>query len=798
VRFPWPLRYTMPGMILLLGILLSVSSFLYERKVANQQLELLINRHVQFIGNQISGVSAYFLEQGDVNGLQRQVSALGADPVLRLALVCDDHWNVLVSSQYEFSGVRLERTPLQYAQIVVAGLKSSATVLSKDRQSLLGIFPFSLPPSRGELISSRNAFLLLEYDLGHPKRQVMKALIDRCAFSTAALAVACLIAWAFFHRVLNRRIAILVSATEKLASGETSQVERLTGSDELAQLSESFELMAERISSSTRHLRETNDRMKQEINERTFIEEALRNSEKRFRSIWENSLEAMRLTDSKGSVLAVNDAFCKLVEKQAAEILQHSFVACYTSARSQDQISRYQEGFRTRQVERHQHKKVTLHSGRELDLEVSYSFIEMERDRPLLLGIFRDITEKKKQEEQRLALERKLLDSQKLESLGVLAGGIAHDFNNLLAAILGNTNLAQMHLKPTSPIFNYLKNVEKTSLRAADLCKQMLAYSGKGRFTLHYMDVNEVVRETLELLEVSITKKAGLRVELRHEIPSVYADPAQIRQVVMNLVINASEAIGDTPGVIKIRTGLVNADAAFFKNASMASEMAPGEYVFVEVSDTGCGMSEETQARIFDPFFTTKFTGRGLGLAAVLGIVRGHHGALKISSDLNKGSTFKFLLPAARIIPQSIATTTTNITANWRGEGTILVVDDDPTVRAVTSRMVESCGFEVLQAVDGRHGVEVFSQNQREIRAVVLDMTMPNLNGREAFEEMRRLRPDVKVLLISGFSENFTTEAFEGKAPNGFLQKPFKPEELNGKLHSIFDQEDSATAPSRN
>ncbi len=783
-KFPWPLRYTIPVVILLFGLLLGTSALLCERTLSNQQLEGVVNRHVQFIGNQISGVAAYFLAHNDLPGLQRQVSALGADPILRLAFVCDDQGRVLASSQLEFTGQALKATPLGYAEPQIARTKASITALSSDRLSVLGVFPFALPPAPGELISRKEGCLVVEYDLAYPKLQAFKGLVERSLVSAAALGLASILTWAFFHQVINRRITRLVAATKKLAAGEVAESLRLEGSDELARLSESFDLMAERISTSTAGLREANERMKQEINERKFIEEALRNSERRFRSIWENSLEAMRLTDAKGITLAVNPAYCQLVEKEAHELLQHPFVAAFDQENAAEQLRKYQECFQTREIDPYHQQQAKLLSGRNLELEVSYSFIDLECDRPLLLGIFRDVTEKKKQEEQRLALERKLLDSQKLESLGVLAGGIAHDFNNLLAAILGNTNLAQMQIKGSSPLTPYLKNVEKTSMRAADLCRQMLAYAGKGRFTLQYLDLNEVVRETLELLEVSITKKAGLRVELRPELPNVYADPAQIRQVVMNLVINASEAIGDRPGLIRIRTGLVHADSGYFEKAYMASELPPGDYVFVDVIDSGCGMSAETQARIFDPFFTTKFTGRGLGLAAVIGIVRGHNGALKINSEIDKGSTFKFLLPApAPAAPQAPSSSTTNIVSHWRAGGTILVVDDDPCVRAVTTRMVEAAGFEVLQAVDGRHGVEVFSQKSEQIRAVVLDMAMPNLNGREAFEEMRRIRPDVKVLLISGFSEE---EAFEGAGPSGFLQKPFKPEDLNGKLQRML------------
>jgi PAS domain S-box-containing protein len=784
MKFPWPLRYTVPGIFLGIALFLGLSALSYERLRSNQQVEGLVSRHAQFIGNQISALSADFLNKGNVAGLQRQVSALGADPILRLAVVCDDRFNVVSSSQFALLKQPLSATPLGYAQNRIAQTKSSTTSLDEDGQTLIGVFPFSLPPGKGELISSREGYLIMEYDLNHPKKQAFKTVLDRAIFSSGVLVLACLFAWVFFHRVLNCRITKLVSATEKLAEGDATKSARLRGSDELARLSERFDLMAEKIFLSTANLRETNERMKQEITERKFIEEALRNSERRFRSIWENSLEPMRLTDGKGVVLAVNPAYCKLVEMETHDLLQQAFEAPFEHEDGSDQLEAYQEQFRMRTIDRHQARKIKLRSGRELHLEVGYSFIDMERDRPLLLGIFRDVTEQKKQDEQRLALERKLLDSQKLESLGVLAGGIAHDFNNLLAAILGNTNLAQMQIKPASPLSPYLKNVEKTSLRAADLCKQMLAYAGKGRFTLQFLDLNDLVRETLELLEVSITKKAGLRVELRPELPKVYADPAQLRQVVMNLVINASEAIGEKPGLIRIRTGVVHADRSFFQHAYMASELPAGDYIFVDVTDTGCGMSAETQAKIFDPFFTTKFTGRGLGLAAVLGIVRGHNGALKITSEPNKGSTFRFLLPAPMSsVRQEESESTNSVIASCRAGGTILVVDDDPSVRAITARMVEAAGFDVLQAVDGRHGVEVFSEKQTEIRAVVLDMAMPNLNGQEAFHEMRRIRPDVKVLLVSGFSEQ---DAFQGPEPSGFLQKPFKPEDLSGKLQRIL------------
>jgi two-component system, cell cycle sensor histidine kinase and response regulator CckA len=737
-------------------------------------------------------------------------------------------------------------------------------------------------------------------------RVVFADVPEELALMVGASALLLLCFWGLLRWSFHRRIENLVRATERLAAGEPFDSNPSFTSSELARLSGAFERMSQRIAESTSALREANERMRVEISERNSVEEALRNSEQRLRSIWENSLEPLRLTDAKGTVLTANPSYCRMMERRLEEVQGFPYTEVYQRDQAEEKLARYVEKFRNRSFERNQTKRVTLLSGRTVDVEASYSFIEIEGDDPLLLAIFRDVTERtafveqlnnakefsenlvktatvmivgvdsqeritlfneaaeqvsgfskaemqgapwnrlvdgaeetavrlgaaghrstfearlitkngeqrliswqtnailengrptgiicfgtdvtesKQQEEHRRALERKMVDAQKLESLGILAGGIAHDFNNLLAAILGNANLAQLKLPAAqAEIGTYLKNVEKTAMRAADLCRQLLAYSGKARFAMQVLDVNDVVRETLELLEVSITKKAALRVELRHGVASAVADPTQLRQVIMNLVINASEAIGDRSGLIRVRTGLIQADAEYFADAYGAGEIAPGEYVFVEVIDNGSGMSAETQKRIFDPFFTTKFTGRGLGLAAVLGIVRGHNGALKLASTVGKGSVFRFLLPAAPAPVPDANEKRGGGRVDWKGDGTILVVDDDPAVRAVIARMVEAFGFDVLQAVDGRHGVEVFTENRADVRAVVLDMTMPNLDGREAIEQMRRVQDDVKVLLVSGFSENCATNLAKG-GPNGFLQKPFNPEELKMKLRSIL------------
>ncbi|MBU6402403.1 MAG: response regulator, partial [Verrucomicrobia bacterium] len=403
-----------------------------------------------------------------------------------------------------------------------------------------------------------------------------------------------------------------------------------------------------------------------------------------------------------------------------------------------------------------------------------------------IAGIAEDVTERKRIEDQRVALERKLLEAQKLESLGVLAGGIAHDFNNLLTAILGNVSLAVMETPSESPAQGCLKNIEQVSLQAAGLCRQMLAYSGRGRTATRRLDLTAVIQDMNQLLQVSIAKTNVLKFELGEDLPAVEVDVAQLRQVILNLVINASEAIGERSGVIRIRTGVLRATRAWFAEAHLSPDLPSGDYVYLEVVDTGCGMTAATRGRIFDPFFTTKFTGRGLGLAAVLGIVRAHRGAVKVVSESGRGSTFTLLLPCAGGASEVDQPAPPAADGAWRGSGTILVVDDEDTVRTVTARMLESLGFEVLLAADGREGVNTFSTHASATTLVLLDMTMPHLDGEATLREIRRIRPDARVILTSGYSEQDASSRFTGLDLSGFLQKPFRLEELREKMREVL------------
>jgi len=390
----------------------------------------------------------------------------------------------------------------------------------------------------------------------------------------------------------------------------------------------------------------------------------------------------------------------------------------------------------------------------------------------------RDVTEQKRAEAERRQLQARIQHTQKLESLGVLAGGIAHDFNNLLTGVLGNAGLALLEVAPGSTVAGLLEQVEKAALRAAELTTQMLAYSGKGRFVIKPLDLAQLVEEMVNLLQTVVSKKAALCLAFAPQLPAVEADPTQLRQVVMNLITNASDALGEDNGTIILRTGVIRADRAYLASPHLHEELPAGDYVFLEVHDDGCGMPPETLARIFDPFFTTKFTGRGLGLAAVLGIVRGHRGTIKVVSEPGEGTTFQVLLPCARGAAPAPPPPPPPVEASWRGRGTVLLVDDEEAVRVLTARALESAGFEVLVASNGRAALELCDRHGPRLAAVLLDLTMPQLGGGEVLRALKQRRADLPIILMSGYTEDEAACRFPRSDVVGFLQKPFRIPDL--------------------
>lgn len=394
----------------------------------------------------------------------------------------------------------------------------------------------------------------------------------------------------------------------------------------------------------------------------------------------------------------------------------------------------------------------------------------------------------------RVQAEEALRQSQKLESLGVLAGGIAHDFNNLLTTILGNAEMLTPYLAGSAGSGRkHLDKIERTTRRLAELTRQMLAYSGRGQFTVAEVDLNTVITEMTELLTVSTTKNVRVVYHLDPTLPLMEADASQIRQVVLNLLTNAAEAIGDHGrGEVVLNTGAETLDSTQAEELFPEQEMEPGDYVRLEVADTGCGMSPETLSKIFDPFFTTKFTGRGLGLAALRGIVRRHRGGIRIFSQLGEGTVFTLLFPASRARPSLADGDASDGVQNVRLSGAmVLVIDDEESLRSLMADALQMEGAAVLQAVDGEDGIEQFNDHQADIDVVVLDLTMPKLSGEEVFRQIKATRPDVPVILCSGYTQEDVAKQFVGVELDGFIEKPFTPSQLIGLLRTALAEDES-------
>lgn len=513
---------------------------------------------------------------------------------------------------------------------------------------------------------------------------------------------------------------------------------------------------------------------------------ALRKTEDRFRAIFDSVTDAIFIHGKDGKIEDVNHAGCALFGFTHKEMIEKQ-VGMLSEGRppfATENAQKYIEAAirdRTSQLfEWHcRHASGRLWWG-EVHLQVAPMGGETK-----VIAVVRDITRRKQSTLAQQKLQTQVQHSQKLESLGVLAGGIAHDFNNLLLGIMGNADMAMLDVPEDSPAIELLEEVISTTRRAADLCNQLLAYSGKGKFVEKAVDLSALARETVDILEVSVAKNARLHYEYAPQQPTIMADPTQVRQVIMNLITNASDALGGKTGEICVSTGSRYCDEAFWADSYLNDNLPPGQYAYCQVTDTGMGMDEETIAQVFDPFFSTKFTGRGLGLAAVLGIVRAHHGAVSVESQVGQGCTFSVFFPITKEVA-STARPALEHKEKPKQSGLVMLVDDEAIILTLGKKILERGGYKVLLAKDGLEAVELFQDRHKEIVAVVLDLMMPRMSGEEALVEMRRIDPQVKVILTSGYSESETTAQFAGKGLAGFLHKPYRPANLLDKLKEVI------------
>jgi PAS domain S-box-containing protein len=408
-------------------------------------------------------------------------------------------------------------------------------------------------------------------------------------------------------------------------------------------------------------------------------------------------------------------------------------------------------------------------------------------------GSVMDITEQKDAESKRIELELKMQQAQKLESLGILAGGIAHDFNNLLTGILGNSDILLYELPQNIEFQQRIVEIKRAAKLASELTNQMLAYSGKGSFIIEHLDLNDLIIDMNSLLEASISKKVILSYTLLPDLPGIKGDATQIRQILMNLILNGSDAI-ENNGTIDVSSSTVQLTASDLESLTINYNLTPGEFVLVKVEDSGCGIEPEKIKQIFDPFFTTKFTGRGLGLAAVSGIIRSHHAGLLVESEIGKGTCFKIFFPVSNETYTREKQIRKKRTSFSGKNLTVLIADDEKYIRDLTTKMLNISGYKVYLARNGKEAINLFTEKRDEISCILMDLTMPELDGREAFTEIRKLDAEIPVIITSGYCEFDIVSKFSDEKISGFLQKPYNLEDIISAIEAAVSPDDPEQA----
>ncbi len=529
--------------------------------------------------------------------------------------------------------------------------------------------------------------------------------------------------------------------------------------------------MADKLSSANRELENANRKLKEALDVT--------------RAITANAAEALLMVDERGIVSFVNPAAEAMFGFSSEELLGKTLAGKLIQPELEGRPATIDEDplarcLRTAATIRGVDAVFVARNGARVDVASSYAPILNDGQVTAAVLVLHDVSERKRAEE-------RLREAQKLESIGVLAGGIAHDFNNLLTGILGNASLAKELLAPDSRVGPILDDVVTAGERAADLTRQMLAYSGKGRFVVEPVDLSKLSREMIKLLQASIPKRVTLKLELPEKLPLVEADAGQMQQVVMNLVLNAAEAIGDQQGTVWVQTSAQWVDEKFRSGEVDCADMVMGQYVRLQVRDSGCGMDKATRERIFDPFFSTKFAGRGLGLAAVAGIVRSHSGMISLTTAPGEGSTFVVLFPAKPMARAEAGPVAARIAEkNEEGSELILIIDDEDVVRRVATSALTSHGYRVRVVSSGREGIEVLREEKGAISMVLLDLNMPGLNGLETLYELRKIAPDLEVVVSSGYGEEQAMNLFSGQQVSGFIQKPYTSARLLEKVASAL------------
>lgn len=521
-----------------------------------------------------------------------------------------------------------------------------------------------------------------------------------------------------------------------------------------------------------------------DVTDRRRVEEEIREGEERFRRFVEAAFEGIAIIED-GRIIDCNDQIATMVGYDRDQ-LQGMRVSQLIHPDDRDAATEWLDAPRPNPIEH----RIVRQDGSSVPVEVRMRSTHL-RGREVVMAAVHDISERQRSDAERQRLEERLRQSQRLESLGVMAGGIAHDFNNLLMGVLGNASLALLDLDPASPVSAFVQQIEESAQRAAELTNQMLAFSGKGKFVVTMVSLSDLIRANRSELDATLGPDVNLELRLDEEVPAVEGDYGQLSQVIASLVANASEAYAEGGGQVTVTTGVRRVDRqALADAATVSGDLLEGDRVYLEVQDHGCGMDEETASKIFDPFFTTKFAGRGLGMAAVMGIVQSHGGMVKVETGEGTGTTVTVYFPVAedRVEAADGIGEDGGDAAGGHGQ-TVLVIDDEPTVRDVTSAMLSRRGHRVLCADSGHAGLEQFAEHRANIGVILLDLTMPDMSGETVYREVSRRAPGTRVVLMSGYDEQEATNRFSSQGLAGFIQKPFTAEDLNAKIDSILAEQ---------
>ena len=515
-----------------------------------------------------------------------------------------------------------------------------------------------------------------------------------------------------------------------------------------------------------------------DITQRRTAETALQSSEMLFRSVWENSVDGMRLTDKNGIVIAVNDAFCKLFGMEASVLEGQSFTIVYAASENPfEMIKNHREQFLNRTTRQKVEHQRVLHNGQTVMLEITHSFVEVHSQTHFMLSLFRNVTAQRRLEEQ-------LRQSQKMEAIGQLAGGVAHDFNNILTVIHGHASLLGMSdLDDTGA--RSAKQITQAAERATGLTRQLLAFSRRQLIQPKQLDMNKIVGNMSNMLGRLLGEDVALRLNYSQTPATVEADAGMMEQVLLNLAVNARDAM-PRGGQLAIRIAIVEVDEAYVQRQP---EARVGRFVCVSKSDTGCGIPPENLPRIFEPFFTTKEIGKGtgLGLATVYGIVKQHQGWIEVESAIGKGTTFRIYIPFIGTAETETEKATTHIAVRG-GTETILLVEDERPVRELVARVLQKHGYKVWQASSGNDALGVWQEHKRDISLLLTDLVMPgNMNGHDLAEKLRNEQPGLKVMFTSGYSADIVGKNFKLEPDLNFLQKPYQPQTLARAVRRCLD-----------